>query len=343
MRNLIFIIFLLSPLKVLSQPLLNYSEGFYYRIAKSQSMSMSSLEIPTNYKLLNHASIERIQNSTPMLKFYADELERQGIPLDFVILPLIESGNNPQARSPANALGLWQFMPQTASEWGLKRSMNFDERVDVQKSTLAATKYLKSLHEHFHDWNLVLASYNWGPQSVERALKKGLRSPNGKINLNLLPLETQGYLINFYSYNRIIHDNWNKTPLSKYPNQDFIVKISLLDLDKHLLLGGLDSVGDSVLSQINGVSPKVMSKSSETVLVPTPIFTKFFIPNKISFKNQSKRVSISSCNSGSSEYVIKRGDTFQSISAKFKISVDKLIDLNPAIRFPRPGLNIMLC
>ncbi len=322
------------------------TSSFYSWLAQSQVMSFESLKLDVDYVPSGLASVERIANSTPMLKFYADELSRQGVPMDFVILPLIESGNNPQARSPANALGLWQFMPLTGREWGLKNDQLLDERTDVQKSTIAAASYLKSLHNQFHDWNLVLASYNWGPASVEKALKRGLRSPNGKINLSLLPLETRNYLISFHAFNRLIRDNYKNIQLAKYPNKPYLIKIDSNSLDAHIKsTPGLSSIDESVLRHMNGFSLNLRQKSPGSILVPTQTFAHFFMPNKISFKLTSSpgRSMMSSCNPGHSEYKVRYGETLQSISNRFKMSVDRLIDLNPSVRFARPGVNLILC
>ena len=95
----------------------------------------------------------------------------------------MESGNNPQAKSPKNALGLWQFIPSTAREWGLTSSKSFDDRKNVIKSTQTAIKYLNYLHTQLNDWNLALAAYNWGIGNVKKALKKGLVK-NKKLKTN---------------------------------------------------------------------------------------------------------------------------------------------------------------
>jgi len=88
-------------------------------------------------------------------------LKEEKIHDDFKYLSVIES-NLTQARSPAGALGFWQFMPQTASEYNLVVNDEIDERLNVHKSTLAACAYLRKSHAEFKNWVLAAASYNRG-------------------------------------------------------------------------------------------------------------------------------------------------------------------------------------
>jgi len=344
-KIVIFLLFLLFSIACFSKSGESSADFFYAWLADKQVMSSNSLLTSQNLIQSNYATVDRIANSTPMLKFYADELVKQGVPLDFVILPLMESGNNPQARSPKNALGLWQFMPLTGREWGLGVSESLDDRNDVHKSTVAAAMYLKYLYSQFNDWNLVLASYNWGSASVVKALHKGLKHPDGRINLALLPEETRNYLISFYAFNKVIRDNYKKMPLSQYPNQPFLIKINSSNLNNYVKsTPSLSNLNESVLKHMNGFDLKVVNNSPKIMLVPTDIFTQYFMPNKISFKVTSTSKSYMTCNSsGKSDYKVGYGETIETIAKKFRLSVDKLIELNPSVRYARPGIILNLC
>jgi len=94
------------------------------------------------------------------------ELNEAGLPEELAWLPLVESGFNVSALSPARALGLWQFIPSTGYKFGLKRDDWIDERLDPEKSTKAAIAYLQELHRMFGDWTTVLAAYNSGEENV---------------------------------------------------------------------------------------------------------------------------------------------------------------------------------
>jgi membrane-bound lytic murein transglycosylase D len=318
--------------------------SFYKWVASQQSLSVDSLIIKYNFtNFQSEKKLQLLASSTPLVKYYADSLIKEGIPIEFCILPLIESGNNPQAKSKKDALGLWQFIPETASEYNLKKS-RLDERTDVEKSTKAAIGLLKNLYAQLNDWNLVLAAYNWGSGSVNNALKKGLKSKNGKINLSLLPNETRNYLISFYSYNYLINSEFDSTALRKFPNQSFLIKINRSDLYNHLnQYPNLAATSSSVLKQINGYD--VFKTKKNEILVPTQIFPQFFSISRVTFKNNvSSNPTHTSCNEKTADkYSVSHGDTFESIAIKNNIKTDKLIDLNPAIRFLRPGMQISIC
>ena len=110
------------------------------------------------------------QQARPYLAYIAREVERRGLPLEFALLPIVESGFQPFARSSVGASGLWQFMPATGKIYGLKQNWWYDGRRDVVASTRAALDYLSMLSQDFDgDWLLAVAAYNWGEGNVKRA------------------------------------------------------------------------------------------------------------------------------------------------------------------------------
>ena len=93
-------------------------------------------------------------------------LESEGVPNDFKYLALIESSLDQRAISPAKAAGMWQFLPETAKEYGLEVSEDVDERYNLEKATVIACKYLKNAYEQTGTWSTAAAAYNAGKGKV---------------------------------------------------------------------------------------------------------------------------------------------------------------------------------
>ena len=114
------------------------------------------------------------------------------VPPELVWLAEVESGFDARARSPAGALGLFQLMPATAKQFGL-RLWPWDQRRDPEAAAQAAAKDLRELHQHFGDWRLAVAAYNCGAGTVQKALDRHHAKSFGTI-APYLPAETQMYV-----------------------------------------------------------------------------------------------------------------------------------------------------
>jgi membrane-bound lytic murein transglycosylase D len=116
----------------------------------------------------------------------------EGVPEELAWLSEVESMFNPRARNRVGARGLFQFMPGTALEQGL-RLRPYDERIHPQKSARAAAILLRRLHETFDSWPLALAAYNAGENRVRRTLQAGDATTFAEI-ADALPTETRLYV-----------------------------------------------------------------------------------------------------------------------------------------------------
>lgn len=137
-----------------------------------------------------------LHRGIPFLAHMVAALDQRFLPVELALLPAIESGYRPTARSDGNAIGLWQIVPITAKEIGLDQNAWFDGRGDVLTSTTAAIDYLSYLNAEFDgDWELTLAAYNAGPGRIRAAIKKNEKRglPTDYWSLDL-PLETLNYV-----------------------------------------------------------------------------------------------------------------------------------------------------
>jgi membrane-bound lytic murein transglycosylase D len=146
-----------------------------------------------------------IDRSSHFLFHIVEQVEKRGMPTEIALLPMIESAYNPVAYSRSHASGIWQFIPSTGKDFGLRQNWWYDGRRDVIAATNAALDYLEKLYGMFGDWQLALASYNWGEGAVSRAMErnraKGL--PTDYENLTM-PAETRGYIPKLMAVKNIV-------------------------------------------------------------------------------------------------------------------------------------------
>jgi membrane-bound lytic murein transglycosylase D len=163
--------------------------------------------IPQNAKVLAAVELlssrlhdyvqESLSRGSKYLPMIQNVFRAEGLPLDLAYIPVIESGFKMNALSKASAKGPWQFMKPTAQDHGLKTDWFIDERSDPEKATVAAAKYLKTLHKMFNgDWHLVLAAYNGGLGRLQRAMRVTGRDDFWSLaeSSRHLPRETREYV-----------------------------------------------------------------------------------------------------------------------------------------------------
>ena len=164
---------------------------------------------------------------------FESELVQQSVPLELKYLAIVESALNPQAKSPAGAVGLWQFMYQTGKAYGLEVNSYQDERMQPEQATQAAVAYLKDLHQSFDDWNLAIAAYNSGPGNVSKAVRRSGGLTNFWNIKYFLPRETAGYVPSFqaimyiFEYADEHNINYTKPPVFRYATDTLHIKKSI--------------------------------------------------------------------------------------------------------------------
>ena len=154
------------------------------------------------------------KRSQPYFKIIDSVFRKYDLPVELRYLAVIESDLRSSALSPVGARGPWQLMPVTARELGLKVRGKYDERTHYYKSTVAAAKYLRDLYAEFGDWLLVIAAYNGGPGSVNRAIHKS-GSRNFWYLQKSLPAETRSHVKRFIGTHYYFEGHGSVTTLTK--------------------------------------------------------------------------------------------------------------------------------
>jgi soluble lytic murein transglycosylase-like protein len=140
----------------------------------------------------SNAKSNRLDSLRPIVQTI---LVREGLPEELAAVIAVESSGNPLALSPKGARGLWQLMPATAHRYGLNVDSRNDERIDIEKSTVGAARYLRDLYSQFGSWPLALAAYNTGEGNLQRAIARAGSNEFATLSFfGYLPAETRQYV-----------------------------------------------------------------------------------------------------------------------------------------------------
>jgi membrane-bound lytic murein transglycosylase D len=267
----------------------------------------------------NSTHIERIaERSRPYLFHIVDQVEKRGMPMEIALLPMIESAFNPQAKSPKQASGIWQFMPATGRVFGLQQNAWYDGRRDILEATNAALDYLQKLHGMFGDWELALAAYNCGEGCVAKAQ---MRAAGNSYNAIRLPKETRNYVPKLVAVRNIILDperfNIN---LAALPNEPFFL---LLKLKNPMEARRAASLAEMDLDQFLLLNPAfqrrvIHTATQDVLLLPVDKIETF----QFNLHQKGKQYRLQ-------HYAAQRGESAQNIAKKFGVTLSWLKENNP--------------
>lgn len=166
------------------------------------------------------------------LHMIIEEVTRRGMPAEVALLPFVESGFDADVFSHAGAAGLWQFIPSTGRNYGLKQTGNYDARMDPFAATGAALNYLQKLNRQFNgDWLLAFAAYNCGETCVSRAVAQAQQSGLQPSFWNLsLPKETMNYVPRLLAFKELI--GRSRTYGIRLPNTPNSARLAQMRINK---------------------------------------------------------------------------------------------------------------
>jgi membrane-bound lytic murein transglycosylase D len=197
------------------------TENYFSRLDKAP-LNKHVKQFVKTYIQQNRNTLYSIKQRSSSPFIMIDSVFKQyGLPVQLKYLAVVESELKTKAVSKVGAVGPWQLMPATARILGLKVNKHHDDRKNYYKSTMAAARYLKDLHEEFGDWFLVFAAYNGGEGPVHSAIRKS-GSKNYWTLQNYLPEETREYVKKYIAtcyyfegaYNPVLLSKTNGTPYS---------------------------------------------------------------------------------------------------------------------------------
>jgi len=264
------------------------------------------------------------KRSEPFIFYIVEELEKNNIPLEIALLPIVESAFDPFAYSHGRASGMWQFVPGTGKRFGMKQNWWYDGRRDVIASTQGAIKYLKYLHKYFDgDWLLALAAYNSGEGRVKRAMKKNARKnlPTDFWSLGL-PKETRAYVPKLLALADVIKraDDFN-IKLYEIENKS---QITSIDIKSQLDLAKAAKLADLSLAELQRLNPGFNRWATDpdgphNLLIPNHKVADF--EKKLSELPKKERLAWQ-------RYKIKNGDNLGEIARNFNTDIKLIKQIN---------------
>lgn len=266
-------------------------------------------------------------------------LKKYNMPDELKYLSIIESGLNPRATSRVRAVGLWQFMSATGRYYGLQHDWYMDDRMDPEKSTDAACRYLKDLHRMFNDWELALAAYNTGPGNVKRAIRRSGYKKTFWDIYSFLPRETRSYVPQFvaiiYTMNHLDQHNF------VHEGEEMLVHSDTLHVKKFLNFETLAALTGSCLDDLQKLNPSIqrnaIPETGKNYVIRIPLESKLMLnANRYAILDSASKVGkkeLALLAKNTTEttygrdrlvYKVKSGDVLGSIAIRHRVSIADL-------------------
>lgn len=265
-----------------------------------------------------------IDRSAHYTLYIREEVLVRNLPMELIYLPGIESGFKSTAVSKSGAAGLWQFMLNSISPYGMTVSSEIDERLDLVKSTKGALEKLTLNYRTLGDWLLAVAAYNCGLGCMERTITAAGSRDFWDIR-HLLPKETQNYIPKFLAFARIgmYPERYGYSSTKALP-----VTWSFIAYDKTINLRILSERTQIPLSRLRFWHPELRNDIS-------PLTNGTFMLKVPSHYSDIVIRTVNSPDFSGMEYFVKtieRGDTLFSIAQASGTTVSQLLEHNPSLK-----------
>lgn len=289
---------------------------------------ISDAKVNKNLRWLsnNQRYLDRVtEQSKPYLYYVANELRENGLPMELALLPIVESAYDPFASSPSKALGVWQFMPHTGRNFGLKQNHWYDGRRDIVASTDAAVRYLKRLNTMFDgDWLLTIAAYNAGEGTIRRAIQRNRKQGKGTDFWSLpLSQQTQSYVPQLLALSKVIADpDKYDLELAEIPNNPYFTTVNVSSPIDLAQAARMADINPKDLRNLNAGYNKWITDPTgpHQLLVPVADAAQF----TLSLDKLPKITPIQVAG----DYKVKSGDTLGAIAKRFGTSVAAIQSAN---------------
>jgi membrane-bound lytic murein transglycosylase D len=267
-----------------------------------------------------------LARSGKYMPIIARVLSEEGLPEELAYLALLESEFQVDATSQAGAVGLWQFVPSTARQYGLRIDAWVDERRDPVKSTKAAAAYLKDLHRYYGRWYLVTAAYNAGPAIIDKALQTSRASDFWGIKEKAqLSQETRNFVPKFVAV-ALIATNPKKYGFNNL-RYDEPLEFDEVEAEGLLKFDAAAEMAEADLATIKELNPALLRNVTPPgapgyrLRVPNGRGLVFAKAGEYQRSREAEPVRVVT-------HEVKRGDTLASIAARYGQAVSALMEIN---------------
>jgi membrane-bound lytic murein transglycosylase D len=275
--------------------------------------------------LKNPAYMKRVANrALPFYHLIVEEIERQEMPLELALLPIVESAFDPFAYSHGRAAGVWQFIPGTGKRFGLKQTWWYDGRRDVFAATQGALAYLKYLNNMFDgDWLHAIAAYNSGEGRVKKAIKKNKAAGKPVDFWSLdLPRETRAYVPKLLALADML--SRSEELAFQWPKINNTPQVEIVDIGSQIDLAMAADLASLTVEELHALNPAFNRwatdpKGPHRLLLPIDKVSQF--KHSLEEIDDNKRLNWV-------RHKVKNGDSLLKLAKQYHTSVDVIQTTN---------------